>query len=647
MRNICSCYSIINNGNQRRYDPTRTLTLRNAFSQKMSLQFRRFKAIIRKSIMDEDCFGLKQDNILTQVELTTRGRGAFNFPRSQDKVAAFMDWLRTQEQAGLLKTRNLTQIGVAAETAWTDKYIYDSYSRGVARARYEMNKAGYGIPSLESTGGIFASMSTPFHMDRVGLLYTRTFSDLQGITTAMDTQISRVLSQGIADGNNPNLIAKKLLATVSGPVGDLGITDTLGRFIPAETRAKMLARTEIIRAHHQATIQEYENWGAEGVSVEVEFVDSGYNVCRTCSELNGRTFSLEEIRNIIPVHPNCKCCAIPIKKESGKSKDVKRISGRQGRQGSQGSQEAKTLMGSANSMAPCISTISSYSQIIIYKPLQTCTDYYQSGGKWLHRGKEIPQEEIERIKKLGIPPAWTNVIVASDRTLKVQAIGMDTAGRWQYRYSAEHITEQAAKKFKRSRMFENDIDSIRRKAEADLKKGDARAYLLRLEDKTGIRAGSLTDFKAKKKAYGLTTLQNEHVKISGNKITLEFIAKEGISQQYVLFDAEIAPWLSERKAATQIGERLFSDVSAERLNTYIKELAGKKYTIKDFRTLHGTRVAREALEKYLGKTYTKTEKKKIIQEVSTKASQFLHNTPTMALKSYIDPIVWEVIGGLP
>ena len=316
MLNTCSCHSITTNANQRRYDPTRTLTLRNAFSQKMSLRFRWFKAIIRKSIVDEDCFGLKQDNILNQVELTTRGRSAFNFSRSQDKVAAFMDWLGTQEQAGLLETRNLTQIGVAAESAWTDKYIYDSYSRGVQRARYELQQAGYGVPSLESTGGIHASMSTPFHVDRVGLLYTRAFSDLKGITSTMDTQISRILAQGIADGNNPNLLAKKLLATISGPDNNLGITDTLGRFIPAERRAKMLARTEIIRAHHQATIQEYKNWGAEGVTVMVEFVTAGYNVCPQCAELNGRTFTLAEIKNIIPVHPHCRCCAIPVKKES-------------------------------------------------------------------------------------------------------------------------------------------------------------------------------------------------------------------------------------------------------------------------------------------------------------------------------------------
>jgi SPP1 gp7 family putative phage head morphogenesis protein len=155
-------------------------------------------------------------------------------------------------------------------------------------------------------------MSGPFHADRVGLLYTRTFNGLKGITDAMDNQISQVLAQGLADGDNPRLLAKKLTSTISGPFGDLGITDTLGRFIPAERRAQTLARTEVIRAHHQATIQEYKNWAAERVKVKAEWVTAGYNVCPECAALEGQVFKLTEIENMIPVHPNCRCVAIPL-----------------------------------------------------------------------------------------------------------------------------------------------------------------------------------------------------------------------------------------------------------------------------------------------------------------------------------------------
>jgi SPP1 gp7 family putative phage head morphogenesis protein len=230
---------------------------------------------------------------------------------SQQKVAAFMEWMNDQVLAGILQTTKMQQIGSSANAAWTDMYVSDSYKRGVQRARYEMGSSGMEIPPLEATGGIAASMGTPFHMDRVGVLYTRTFSELKGITSSMDSQLSRILSQGIIDGDNPKLLAKKLLRTISGPSGDLGITDSLGRYIPAERRAMMLARTEVIRAHHQGMVQEYKNWALEGVVVKAEWRTAGFEVCPQCAEMQGKIFTLNQIENMIPAHPNCRCIAVP------------------------------------------------------------------------------------------------------------------------------------------------------------------------------------------------------------------------------------------------------------------------------------------------------------------------------------------------
>jgi len=131
----------------------------------------------------------------------------------------------------------------------------------------------------------------------------------------MDTQISRVLSQGLIDGDGPRLLARKLVATIDGTgMGELGITDTLGRYIPAKRRAEMIARTEVIRAHHLATIQEYRNWAVEGVRVKAEWKTAGLTDARTCDEckeLEGHVFSLDEIEKMIPKHPNCRCVALP------------------------------------------------------------------------------------------------------------------------------------------------------------------------------------------------------------------------------------------------------------------------------------------------------------------------------------------------
>jgi len=294
------------------YDPTRTLTLRNRFVRDMNRRFRELIKIIREAIIDRDVFGLQK--ITALQELVPPAPGEFNFPRTADKVEAFMSWLRRQIDRGLLETREFTRIGESAEAAWTNIYIYDSYKRGVMRARYEMNKAGYTIPPVDEVGGIEALMSTPFHVDRVGLAYTRTFTDLQGITSQMDTQISRVLAQGLVDGDNPRLLARKIVAVINGEgVGDLAIRDSLGRFIPAQRRAQTLARTEVIRAHHQATIQEYQNWQIQGVQVQAEWSTAGDDrVCDQCAGYEGNIYSLEEVRNMIPVHPNCRCIALPV-----------------------------------------------------------------------------------------------------------------------------------------------------------------------------------------------------------------------------------------------------------------------------------------------------------------------------------------------
>ena len=304
------------------YDPTRTLTLRNTFVRDMNRRFAIIKREIFQAIVTEDVFGLNEEDVTTfekapRIQINaTPGPNAFQFGSSAQKVEEFMTWLRGRVDAEILQTTTLQQIGEASNQAWTNIYIQDSYKRGVQRARYEMQKAGYAIASIEESGGIGVSMSTPFHVDRLGLLYSRTFSELQGITAAMDTQISRVLTQGIADGDGPRLLARKLVSTIDGTgMGELGLTDTLGRFMPAQRRAQIMARTEIIRAHHQATIQEYKNWGVEGVVVKAEWSTAGdERVCAVCESLQGSVWTLAEIQNAIPQHPQCRCVALPYRK---------------------------------------------------------------------------------------------------------------------------------------------------------------------------------------------------------------------------------------------------------------------------------------------------------------------------------------------
>lgn len=291
-----------------KYDPTRTTTLRNVFVKEMDKRFNKVIKAIYNKLITEDFFEVNTFQ-------TNASKVPYVFPHAAEKVQKFMEWLKRQTDEGILSIREYEQIGSSIDKAWTNLYITDSYKRGVIRARYELQKAGnLSVPSIEATGGIEMSMMIPLHMDRLGLLYTRTYSDLKGITSAMDTQISRVLAQAMADGDDIRTIARKLIGTINGSgLGDLSLTDTLGRFIPAQRRAMMLARTEIIRAHHQAMIQEYMNWGLEGVYVEAEILTANDDrVCPECETLAmGSPYTLEVAMNLLPVHPQCRCIALP------------------------------------------------------------------------------------------------------------------------------------------------------------------------------------------------------------------------------------------------------------------------------------------------------------------------------------------------
>jgi SPP1 gp7 family putative phage head morphogenesis protein len=290
------------------YDPTHTTSLRNAFSNDVRRRFKELKKVIIQAVVVQDCFGFR--NKVTALQLTTPGAGAFNFLRDPAKAEAFLRWLKRQEERGILTTVQIEQIGHAVNDAWINLYILDSYKRGIMRARWELQRAGIKIPESNT---LDVALGSPFHIDRIGLIYTRAYSELIGITTAMDSLISQVLSQGMIEGDSAALMARKMISVIDGSdAGTLGITDKLGRFIPAERRAVMLARTETIRAFHLAAIQEYRNWGVAGVFVKAEWQTAGDDhVCPTCASMEGKVFTLDEIEPLIPNHPNCRCIALP------------------------------------------------------------------------------------------------------------------------------------------------------------------------------------------------------------------------------------------------------------------------------------------------------------------------------------------------
>lgn len=295
-------------------DPTRTTMLRGRFVQQMNRRFGELKRDIRISIVDNDCFGIQPDvlGILSPIP-----KKAYEFKRTSEKIRLFMKWLEEQERLGILEIIIRPGVYVGIETAWTDVFIDSAYSQGMRRGRIELRHKGYAVPTFEQvSGGIGAVMSQPYHADRIGAIYTRTYEDLKSVTQVMNAQVRRQiadglttgLARGLAEGKNPRVIARELVKDVANRVDKIGIT-----------RARTIARTEVIRAHHVATIAEYEQ--AErvmGIEIMAE-ISLGSNPCNLCIDLrNGGPYSLKEVEGMIPVHPNCVCCALPVMKEGKK-----------------------------------------------------------------------------------------------------------------------------------------------------------------------------------------------------------------------------------------------------------------------------------------------------------------------------------------
>lgn len=276
----------------RRQDPTKTAMIRRRFEAEARRRFRELEKRIRREIVDKDGFGLIDPD--PNVRPLVANRGSFEFTRSSEKVDAFMQWLEQAERDEILTVAEGTPVTRSGSRAWTNKYVESAYQRGIAQAGQRLRKGGVDVEESWIRG----AFNRPIHADRIGLIYTRAYRELRGIGEAMDAAISRSLATSLTEGVGAREIARRLTSDVRR----VGLT-----------RARVLARTETIAAHAEATINSYDEAGVEGVEVESEFTTSRDDrVCPQCEALEGRTYTLDEARGVIPVHPNCRCAWIPV-----------------------------------------------------------------------------------------------------------------------------------------------------------------------------------------------------------------------------------------------------------------------------------------------------------------------------------------------
>ena len=268
------------------------------------------------------------------------------------------------------------------------------------------------------------------------------------------------------------------------------------------------------------------------------------------------------------------------------------------------------------------------------------------------RGNRIGDEaKLERIDALAIPPAWKDVWISPNAGAKLQATGLDAAGRRQYLYHPDFRAQQDQAKFDKLVRFAEKLPDLRQAMakHMDLEVHERErvcAVAVRLLNLAWFRVGS-DRYAKSSRTYGVTTLYKKHVSVRGSKIAFAFRAKHKALVRTTLVDAELAGAIDDLLELPG-GGRLFRyengnglcALSGAVLNEYIQEHMGEEFSAKDFRTWGGTLLAAVALAER-DPPESEAEAKRRIAAVMRTVGERLGNTPTVARSSYVSPAVVE------
>jgi DNA topoisomerase I len=272
--------------------------------------------------------------------------------------------------------------------------------------------------------------------------------------------------------------------------------------------------------------------------------------------------------------------------------------------------------------------------------------YERTGGAPLRSASGL-----ERIERMRIPPAWTDVHIAPDSKRKVQAWGYDQAGRKQYIYSEAHVQRRDRRKWERVLAVARLLPRLRRVTNRHLKRRHldrekVMATVVRLMCRGFFRSGS-ERYAVSNRTFGICTLKKRHVSIHGNELVFRYHGKRQKSQRQVIADTPLVEIVDELLA--QPGVRLFRyrdeegrwrPVTAPGVNRYLREAVDERITSKDLRTFGGTLRAALILAE-LGPAATRREAARNAALTCRLVSHALGNTPAICRQAYIHPAVLE------
>jgi DNA topoisomerase I len=257
------------------------------------------------------------------------------------------------------------------------------------------------------------------------------------------------------------------------------------------------------------------------------------------------------------------------------------------------------------------------------------------------------KKTIERIQKLAIPPAWSDVWISAEENGHLHATGRDARGRKQHRYHARFREHRDAAKFDHLPEFAKALPALRARVTRDMRKqGLPRekviATVVHLLDTTLIRIGN-DEYARDNKSYGLTTLKGQHAQVTGDKLRFGFTGKSGKSWRLTVKNRRVAKIV---KAVQDLpGQRLFQyedDTGAPQhvTSTDVNAYLGGGISAKDFRTWNGTVLAAASLSAF-DPPDTKALAKANIKAAIDDVAASLGNTPTISRKSYVHPALLE------
>lgn len=268
------------------------------------------------------------------------------------------------------------------------------------------------------------------------------------------------------------------------------------------------------------------------------------------------------------------------------------------------------------------------------------------------KNKQVSNKDsLERIKSLVIPPAWKNVWISESPKGHIQATGIDSKGRKQYKYHPSWRAYRSSTNFHRMEEFSKLLPRIREQVTKDLHqskltKEKVIATLIKIMEQTFIRIGN-EEYEHDNKSYGLTTLKDKHVKIKGSKILFNFKGKSGVEHEILLTNPTLAKIV--KKCQDLPGQDLFQyideegviqDIKSQDVNNYLKNITREHFTAKDYRTWGGSINAIKELER-LGNFENQTEAKKNVVQVVKNVASILGNRPATCKKHYIIPQIFE------